>query len=769
LLVFQKDDCLTSTPLKGEGECYFTRNPMRLSGKFFLILLLASAASAKPGPDLAQWVNPFIGTSGGGNTFPGALVPWGMVSVSPHNDLSAPSGYYYGKPFLYGFGHVHLSGTGCPDLGSVLLLPTTGDINPDPEKNKSAYDKEAASPGYYRVTLKTYDIQAEMTASTRVGLSLYTFPARKGDANILINVSHRLTGDPVTVKTQFDAHVKLVSNREAEGFTQSGDFCSVYAGNKQTVYFVIQFSKPSVSAGTWRGGEVKGDREQSGRDIGAFFRFSTASSEPIEAKVGVSYVSVENARQNLNTEMPEWDFETVRSKARGGWNQELSKIELTGVLEERMKIFYTALYHALIHPSVFSDVNGQFQTMGHHGVDTAETYKYTRYHVFSLWDTYRNLHPFLGLFYPLVQLDMTRSIVEMAKESDGFLPKWELAGNETGVMVGAPAVPVILDTYRQGLKNFDTASAYDSIQKTLNPHDNKIYGGLKSLLQLGYIPKNDDSGDYLWGSVSTSLEYSYDYWCLAQMAKDLKDKDNYEKFIHLSGVYRNFYDPATGFLRAKNRDGTWMTPFDPLAKCCDQSWPDNGGPGYVEGNAWNYLFFAPQDIEGLKVLMGGDGMFADRLQECFDKGHYDPTNEPDLAYPYLFDYVPGEAWRTQKEVRAIMDKNYGTGPNGIPGNDDAGTMSAWYLFSALGFYPACPGSNEYQIGSPIYKQATIHLDKEIYPGGLLILKTIDNSVDHPFVQSVLVDGIQQKHMFFKHDTLVYGKTILFRMGPNPSR
>lgn len=736
---------------------------------FVVFFLLTSTVSAKSVPGPTQWVNPFVGTSGGGNTFPGALVPWGMVSVSPHNDLAAPSGYYYGKPFLYGFGHVHLSGTGCPDLGSVLLLPTTGDIRPDPEKNKSAYDNELASPGFYQVNLKTYDILAEMTATTRAGMSLYTFPARKGDANILINVSHRLTGDPVTLKTDFDAKVKIVSPQEAEGFTQSGDFCSVYAGNKQTVYFVIQFSKPSASVGTWRGSEISGDREQSGKDIGAFFRFSTAVGEPIEAKVGISYVSIENARQNLQTEMKDWDFEAVRSAARHIWDKELSKIELAGVLPDRMKIFYTALYHALIHPSVFSDVNGQFQKMGHKGVDTAETYKYTRYHVFSLWDTYRNLHPFLGIFYPERQLDMTRTLVEMGKESNGFLPKWELAGNETSVMVGAPAVPVILDSYRQGLTNFDTASAYESILKTLNPKDNKTYGGLKSLLQFGYIPKNDDSGDYLWGSVSTSLEYSYDYWCLAQMAKDLKVKGDYDNFIHMSGVYRNFYDPETGFLRAKNRDGTWMAPFNPEAKCCDQSWPDNGGPGYVEGNAWNYLFFVPQDMEGLKVLMGGDEMFVKKLQECFDKGHYDPTNEPDIAFPYLFDYVPSESWRTQKEVREIMDKSYNSGPNGIPGNDDAGTMSAWYLFSALGFYPVCPGTNEYQIGSPIYKQATIHLNKEVYAGGLLILKTVDNSVDHPYVQSVLVEGVPYKNKFFKHDTLVYGKTILFRMGAQPAR
>ncbi len=732
----------------------------------FVFWFVAQACLGANGPGPIQWVDPFIGTGGGGNTFPGALVPWGMVSVSPHNDLHAPSGYVFGKPAIYGFGHVHLSGTGCPDLGSVLVMPTAGEIRTDVEKAKSNYDSETASPGYYRVHLKTYDIQAEMTASTRAGMTQFLFPARKGDANILINVSHRLTNDPVTVKNQFESKVKIISNTELEGFAQSGDFCSVYAGNKQTVFFVAQFSKPAVQAGTWKGSKREDNQEQSGQDIGAFFRFSTAGGEPIVMKVGVSYVSVENARLNLQTEIPGWDFELVKTAAAKAWNGELSKFEVTGGSRDQLKIFFTALYHALIHPSVFSDVNGEFQSLGHRGVQSAKEFNYTRYHVFSLWDTYRNLHPFLGLFYPERQLDMARSLVEMAKEGERF-PKWELAGNETGVMVGAPAVPMIVDTYRQGLKNFDLLSAYHSILKTLSPENNKTYGGLKSLLQYGYIPKDDNSGDYLWGTVSTSLEYSFSYWCLAQMAKDLKNKEDHEKFIHLSGVYRNFYDPTSGFLRAKNRDGSWMTPFDPLAKCCDQSWPDNGGPGYVEGNAWQYLFFVPHDMDGLKMLMGGDPIFVARLQQCFDEGHYDASNEPDTAFPYLFDYAPGEGWRTQKEVRAIMNKNYGVGPDGIPGNDDAGTMSAWYLFSALGFYPACPGSNRYQMGSPIFKQVTVHLDKAFYPGGVLVLKTVNNSEQNCFVRSVQVNGIDHKKYFFDHDTLVYGKTIVFKMDRHP--
>lgn len=730
-------------------------------GIFFVVWGLTAAGLAGP----TEWVNPFIGTAHGGNTFPGALVPWGMVSVSPHNNLKSPSGYSYGNPDLYGFGHLHLSGTGCPDLGGVVLMPTTGIIEPELEKWKSAYDSEKAAPGYYSVHLKNYDILAEMTATTHAGMSRYSFPAEKDEANILIDPGHRLTTDPVTLQSPvFESWVKVVSSTEVEGYAESGDFCSPFAGNKETAYFVIQFSKPAVQEGTWKDGSPKEEREQKGKDIGAFFRFSTAGQEPLVVKVGISYVSVENARLNLKTEMPGWDFETVRDLARQAWNDALSRFEITGGTGVQKTLFYTALYHALIHPSVFSDVNGQYQGMGHTGVKTADGY--IRYDVFSLWDTYRDLHPFLGLFYPERDLDMTKSLVEMAKES-GWLPKWELAGNETSVMVGCPSVPVILDTYRQGLKDFDTDSAYAAMVKSLSPKDNKIYGGLKSLLQYGYIPKDDNSGDWLWGSVSTSLEYSYDFWCLAQMAKDLKKKDDYEKYIHLSGVYRNFYDPSSGFLRAKNRDGSFMTPFDPQATCCDQSWPDNGGPGYVEGSAWQYLFFVPQDMDGLKMLLGGDEAFVARLQECFDGGHYDATNEPDIAWPYLFDYVPPEAWRTQKQVRAFMEKYYTNTPDGIPGNDDCGVMSAWYLFSALGFYPVCPGSNTYQIGSPLFKEVDVHLDKMIYPGGLLILKTVNDSDKNIYIQSIQVDGVDYKKTFLVHDSLVYGKTIMFKMGSEP--
>lgn len=628
---------------------------LRKSLWFFLFWAVSQTAQTAPSFHPTQWVDPFIGTAGAGHTFPGALAPWGMVSVSPHNDLQAPSGYVQGGGFLYGFGQVHLSGMDCPDLGSVVLMPTTGAVKIQREEFKSAYDSEEASPGYYKVHLGTYDILAEMTASPRVGFSQYSFPVSKGDANILIDASFRLTSDPVTVKNRFEGRVKVVSPVELEGFSQSGDFCSVYSGNQQTVYFVIRFSKPAVQTGTWRDGKISGDAEQKGTGVGAFFRFSTADRESILVKTGISYVSVENARLNLETEIPGWDFDSIRAATRAAWDEELEKVEIKSGQPDQLRVFYTALYHALIHPNVFSDVNGEYEAMGHSGVRKADGY--TRYSVFALWDSYRILHPLLTLLYPERELDMVKSLVEMGKES-GWLPRWELAGNDTRVLVGDPAVPVIAGTYLSGLKNFDAESAYNEMKKSLDPKDNKLYGGLKSILQYGYIPKDDDSKDFIWGSLSTSLEYSLDFWNLARMAKALGKKEDYDRYIHLSGVYLNFYDPASGFLRARNKDGSWMEPFHPLDTCCDQPWPASGGPGYVEGNAWQYLFFAPQDMDGLKNLLGGDEVFVKRLQECFDGGFYDPTNEPDLSWPYLFNEVPGEAWRTQKTVRGIMEKYY---------------------------------------------------------------------------------------------------------------
>ena len=713
-----------------------------------------------------SWVDPFIGTGKGGNTFPGALVPWGMVSVSPHNDLSAPSGYLFGQPTIYGFGHTHLSGMTCPDLGSLLLIPTVGTVKAGPLANTSAYGEEAATPGYYSVFLKDPGIRAEMTATTHCGFSLYSFPARQGDANILIDASHRLTQDGPGETDRFQGRVKIISPSEAEGFCESGDFCSPSAGNKQRLYYVVQFSKPALAVGVWRGKDLSDDQEAQGKQVGAFFKFSTAEQEPIGVRTGVSYVSIDNARLNLQTEITDWDFTKVKLEARAEWNNQLSRIQVTGGSDKNKKIFYTALYHCLIHPSVFSDVNGDYPSFTHH--DTQPGQGGVRYSVFPLWYSYRALDPLLCLFYPERAQDMVKSLAGMAQEGD-WLPRWELAGNETGVMVGCPALPVFTDALLKGIKDYDTEAVFSSMVKSMNSDGNKLYGGLKSLAQFGFIPKDDDSGDWVWGSVSMTLDYSYDYWCLAQMARALGHNQEHDNFIHLSGLYRNLYDPDTGFLRPRMRDGSFMTPFDPGAACCDRNWEGSGGPGYVEGSAWQYLFHVPQDLDGLKMLMGGDEAFAAKLWELFAKSHYDPGKPSDWDDSYLFDAVEGQAWQTQGLVRSLIEKNFTTGPDGLPGNDEGGSLSAWLVFSSLGFYPLCPGSGTYALSSPIFREAVIKLNKSYYSGGDLMIKTINNSDRNVYVQSQILDGVPNKERFIKHTDLVYGKTMVFNMGSQPDK
>jgi predicted alpha-1,2-mannosidase len=737
----------------------------RLTVFIITVFLLSHGFLFGAPEDLTAWVDPFIGTGKAGNTFPGALVPWGMVSVSPHNDLSAPSGYIHGQPLVYGFGHTHLSGMNCPDLGSLLLIPTVGIVKPGAQNNASPYGEEAATPGYYSLRLKGSEVRAEMTASTHCGFSYYTFPLRQGDANILIDASHRLTQDGPKESDRFEGRVKIVSPAEAEGSCESGDFCSPSAGNKQTLYFVVQFSKPALATGVWKGKELSSDNEAQGQSVGAFFRFSTAEQEPIGVKAGVSYVSVENARLNLKTEIPDWDFVKIRATARAEWNRQLSRVLVSGGSDNRRRVFYTALYHCLIHPSVFSDVNGEYPSYTHHEVQTVQGG--IRYSDFPLWYAYRTLHPLLTLFYPEREQDMVKSLVDMTQEG-GWLPRWELAGNETGVMVGCPAVPFITDAYMKGIRGFEPEAAFSAMVKSMTPQDNKLYGGLNSLIQIGYIPKDDDSGDWVWGSVTMTLDYSYDFWCLAQMAQALGHKKEHDDFIHRSGYFRNLYDPESGFLRPKLRDGSFLSPFDPGTSCCDRNWEGSGGAGYVEGNAWQYLFQVPQDLEGLKMLMGGDEACSTKLRELFDKGYYDPGKAADWDDPFLFDALAGQAWRTQGLVRSLTEKYFTTGPEGLPGNDEGGSLSAWLVFSSLGLYPLCPGDGIYALASPAFRETKFILNKTYYSGGNLTIKTINNSDWNVYVQSQLIDGVESHAHFIRHSDLTFGKSIVFTLGPHPA-
>ncbi len=723
----------------------------------------AEATVASYGP--VTLVNPMVGTANGGNTFPGAVVPWGMVSVSPHNDLQSPSGYISGRPYLYGFGHTHLSGAETPALGNVTLMPTTGPVKPEAEDRKSEYDSEGAFPGYYKARLKTYGLLAEMTAACHSGLSRYTFGAQNGDANILVDAGETLATDSQRQRAQVESSVRILSPQEVEGVCANNPW-GKDSGEGSKVYFVARFSKDAEKTGTWKDGQLSEGQEQKGKDVGAFFRFSTAEGEPIEVKVGISYVSLENARLNLQTEIPDWDFEGLMRQDLSLWDAQLSKVRLTGGEPTAQKIFYTALYHCLLQPCVFSDVNGQYQGFAHSGVKTAKDY--TRYSFFSLTAASRTLHPLLTLVYPQVELDMVKSLVEMGREG-GILPRSEWAGQESGQGVGIPAVVVLADTYLKGLMTFDIPSALAQVEKTMGPDSaSELYGGLKYFLKLGFVPQDPEGESPVWGAASAGLEYSQSFFALSQWAKALGQDDLSKAALSKIGAYHKLYDPETHFLTPRNLDGAFIKNFDPKATCCDQPWPGSGGPGFYEGTAWQYLFDAPQDLEGLKLLLGGPLGFSKRLEDFLTQEGYDPGNFADLNAPYLFDAVPGQEWKTQKYARKFLAQNYGPNADGLPGHDQAGALSAWYVFSAMGFYPVCPGSLLYQLGSPLFQKVEIDIDKSFYAGDNLVIKTLNNSPRNLYVQSVDFNGIPTKSFLLTHDQLTRGGVLALKMGSSPA-
>jgi predicted alpha-1,2-mannosidase len=724
-------------------------------GKAITAALLAFLGSTAAAASPSSWVDPFIGTAKGGNTYPGAQVPWGMVSVSPHTDLSAPSGYYKDRKTLYGFGHVHISGAGCTDLGNVVLMPTTGVVKVLEDQYKSEFAAESASPGYYRAQLTTYGITAEATATTRAGMMRLTYPAGAYN-NILFDMSQRLPPAWDGAKRPLEGYVRIISKQEIEGWTESGNFCGT--GNRQVVYFVARVSKPVRHVQAWNGGKFRDGLTQRGTDVGAVFRFSAKAGEQVVVKVGVSYVNCANARANLNAEIPGWDFDTVRRSAVAAWDSELGKISVEGGTEEQRRTFYTALYHCLIHPSTFSDVNGQYRGFRNAGPGNAKGY--TRYHVYSLWDTYRNLHPLLCLAWPERQLDMVKSMVEMYREG-GWLPKWELAGGETLVMVGDPAAAVIGDTFTRGIRGFDADKAMEGMLKSAREPGNPLRPGLEAQLKYGWIPQDLKAPQGVWGPVSTMVEYGIADHCIAKMAEAMGRNDIAAEFAKRAVDYRNCFDAETGFLRPRNADGSWVKPFSPALDSYDTNW-------YVEGNAWQYSFPYPYDFGGYASLMGGEGAYVARLQECVDSGQFVMWNEPDFHYPWLFDYANAEGWRTQKAVREALARYFRPAPDGIPGNDDAGTSSAWAVFAMMGLYPACPGDAEYQLASPVFDRVTITLNPAFCPGGKFVIETTGNSPANMYIKAADLDGEPLNIPHIRHGQLVKGGVLALAMTGTPA-
>ncbi|MBD5320210.1 MAG: glycoside hydrolase family 92 protein [Bacteroides sp.] len=740
------------------------------------LMLSASATMAADTADYTKWVNPFVGTTNFGTTNPGAVVPNGMMSVVPFNVMGSDTNVYdkdarwwstpyeFHNKFFTGYAHVALSGVGCPDLGSLLTIATTGDLEPDYKKYGSAYEAESAVPGYYTNRLTKYDILTEVTSTQRTSAERYTFPG--GPSNILLNLGEGLTNES-------GATVRRVSDTEIEGSKLLGTFC--YNPQKVfPIYFVMRVSKKPDNSGYWKmqpemtGVEAEWTpdngtykiytqygRELSGDDIGYFFSYDNlAPGEQVEVRMGVSFVSTANARENLDKEQASLTFDQIRTAAHDTWNADLGRIRVTGGTDKQKEVFYTALYHALLHPNILNDVNGQYPLMESFG-DGQVTDGHNRYTVFSLWDTYRNLHQLMTLVYPERQIDMVRSMIDMSKEW-GWMPKWELYGRETFTMEGDPAIPVIVDTWRKGLTDFDMDAAYQAMVKSAttpgahNPMrpDNDPY------LAKGYVPlgvhAGDNSGD---NSVSHALEYYVADNALAWLARQRGDNDLASQLTKRAKGYANYYSKESGTLRPLNADGTFLTPFNPR-----QGENFEPVPGFHEGSAWNYTFFVPHDVDGLAKLMGGKKKFVDKLQMVFDEKLYDPANEPDIAYPYLFSRFKGEEWRTQREVNRLLGEHFTTEANGIPGNDDTGTMSAWAVFSMMGFYPDCPGEPYYTLTSPVFD--TVEIDT---PQGTLTIEANRENPESIFIDSMELGGKPLKAYRIAHSDLMDGKSLKFNL------
>ena len=716
-----------------------------------------------------RWVDPFIGTADYSVTHPGAVVPHGMMAVVPFNVTgselnrfdkdnrwwSAP--YDIRNKYSVGFAHGALSGVGCPELGAIITMATVGDIMPHIFEHGSTYVDEKAEPGYYATTYDKYGVRAEATASERASIERYTF-TKGGEANILINMGTALSNES-------GAMLRRVNDSEVEGMRLLGTFC--YTNQAVfPIYFVARISHKAESMGYWKlqpemtgieaqwsgdSGEYKlyrnYAREIMGDDIGIYFSLGdVAPGEVVEVKVGISYTSIENARKNLEAEVARRSFDEVRAEAHNIWNEALGKIRVEGGSDDDRTIFYTGLYHALLHPNILSDVNGEYPAMESGVTGLAEDYN--RYTVFSLWDTYRNVHQLLTLAYPDVQTDMIRSMVAMSKEW-GWLPRWELYGRETFTMEGDPAIPVIVDSYLKGLRDFDVEAAYEAMKRsaTTPGKSNTMRPDIDPYIERGYIPvgmfAQDMSGD---NSVSHALEYYVADNALARMAREMGDKKFAEELERRASGWRHYYSKADGAMRPIGDDGEYVGEFDPTAGA-----NFSNTVGFHEGSSWNYTFFVPHDVEGLIKYMGGSKVFTKKLWSVFENGYYDPTNEPDIAYPYLFSRVKGEEWRTQQLVKQLLDENYSTTPDGLPGNDDTGTMSAWAVFSMMGLYPDCPGEPYYTLTTPRFERVEIDTDH-----GTL---TITSEGEGDYISGVVLGGKQVNKYRISHDELMKSKEL----------
>lgn len=715
----------------------------------FLFALTAkgqgNTSAARPSSFL-QYVNPFIGTGGHGHTYPGATAPFGMVQLSPDTRLGGwdgCSGYHYSDSLIYGFSHTHLSGTGVEDYCDVLFAPFSGAVPLENTEYASTFQKkrEQATAGYYSVFLDKYRIKAEMTATERVGVHRYTFPLNREKGGLLIDLRHR---DEV-----LESSLRIVNNHEIEGSRISKSWAKA-----QHLYFVARFSTPfhnSMAIDMSTDPRVAEKSVKSKAIVGVLHFYH--DNQPLVVTVGISGVSMEGARRNLEAECNHFDFERVKTETQAKWQQQLSKIQVEGGTEPQKTTFYTALYHTMVVPNRWSDVDGQYRGRDNQIHRAAG---HDVYSVFSLWDTYRACNPLYTLLEPKRTGDFIQTFLRQY-EQGGLLPIWELSANETDCMIGNHAIPVIADAYLKGIRPYDADKALEAMLKSAN----QDRYGLKWYRDLGYVPSDKESE-----SVSKTLEYAYDDWCIAQMAKAMGRTEVYDTYIRRAQSYKNLYDPASGFFRAKTNGG-WYEPFNPFEVNFN----------YTEANAWQYRFAAPQDVKGMDALFKQglnatlDSLFSasaktagrDQADMTGLVGQYVQGNEPSHHMAYLYTYGQ-QPWKTQARVRHIMDELYSANPDGLSGNEDCGQMSAWYVFSAMGFYPALPGSGQYALGSPLFDKISIHVDN----GKTFTLQAKGAATKRPYVNGMTINGGPSNARFLTHEQIIDGASVVLEMGETPA-
>tara|TARA_B110000503_G_scaffold121284_1_gene184733 strand:- start:18493 stop:20766 length:2274 start_codon:yes stop_codon:yes gene_type:complete len=709
---------------------------------------------------LIKYVDPFIGSGGHGHVFVGATVPFGGVQVGPTNfnkgwDWS--SSYHHTDSIVKGFCHLNLSGTGMSDLGELTIMPATGKLKynaGNQDNHMSGYsslyrkNKEINTVGYYKVELERYDIDVELTASERVGFHRYTYPS-SDNSRVIIDLGEGSADRPT------ETYLTKINDTTFQGHRFSSGWAS-----DQREYFTLILSKPVKDFIIYDGDKKHNSNELKGTYVKGFLEFETEKNEEIYVKMGVSTVSSENALENLIFEIPHWNFEKVKKEAENKWNQELSKIAITTDDLKKKRVFYTAMYHTMIAPNLYQDVNGEYR-----GTDKV-VYKdtsFTNYTLFSLWDTYRAAHPLYTITHPERVSDMVKSMLKIF-DHQGKLPIWHLRGNETNTMPGYSGIPVVIDASLKGFEGIDLEEVFRAVKASAT---GDFEPGVKKLMEKGYIP-----GDYMVESVASSMEYAIADWAIAQLAKKLNKQEDYEYFLNRSKAYREYFDPETRFMRGKLSDGSWRTPFNPISA-------QHRVNDYCEGNAWQYLWLVPQDPEGLIELLGGDKKYTEKLDELFSMsselgeeasmditgliGQYAHGNEPSHHTTYMYAYS-GEPYKIADKVRYINNELYTDKPDGLSGNEDCGQMSAWHIFSSLGFYPVNPSNGAYVFGSPLFDEATIGLPEN----KRFTIIANENSDDNIYIQSVELNGKEYKYSYITHKDIMQGGELVFNMGPNPN-